>query len=673
MATTASSPILQLIRQAVEDRRVRELPDQELLQRFQGQQDQAAFHALLRRHGSMVLDVCLGVLANEADAEDAFQATFLILARKAGSLRKPLSLGSWLHGIAYRTALKARAQSGTRQKHEARVPVRQASEADDLSWREVRQALHEELNGLPERYRLPLILCYLEGATHEVAAIQLAVAKSTLRERLERGRELLRARLVRRRLGPAALLVAAAWPAASASASVPVSVVVSTVKAASLFAAGQTAAAAISTKVAALTEGVLKAMLLHKVKTAATVLFVSGLLLGTGAGTLRTLALAGNQKPTANEKEQRDIDGDGKTTVVVTLPYHVTSQEWYLAKVDSTKNTISVRDGGSDKQRLHIQQRDSALFVANGMSLDDLAVAKDAKIFIDGKEGRFSDLREGMRVSLQMEKDKSVLTRVNATTLREPRALYRLNNVDAANSAITVTIGERRPDWGAEWGFSVVEHVDKGSRLMMLPVAKDARIRRQWLEVKDGVVGGAKSQEMKLADLKAGWSVALELTVIDGKLVVKGLMVSEAFGFAQADDPKKERDPRQTVEAYLGAVVAGKMEEAAALAIPNQKPESKKRAEGLKELVGKKHIPLVSVYASESGGRAIALSEFVRLAKPNFDGQDQGRLVITLNKRDADWLIRDIDLVGEDRGKDRMSDFPQRYADAKEVRGRDGK
>jgi RNA polymerase sigma factor (sigma-70 family) len=261
-----ASPILRLIRGAVEDRRVRELPDHELLQPFHARQDEAAFHALLLRHGPMVLDVCRAVLGNEADAEDAFQTTFLVLAKKAGSVRKTASLGSWLHGVAYRTALKARARSVARQKHEARAPVREASEPDDLSWREARRVLHEELHRLPERYRVPLVLCYLQGKTQAQAADELGVAKSTLRERLDRGRDLLRARLVRRGLGPAALLAAAVWLAANASAGVPAPLATATVQAASLLLAGHTAAT--------FTEGVLKAMLMCKIKTATALALV---------------------------------------------------------------------------------------------------------------------------------------------------------------------------------------------------------------------------------------------------------------------------------------------------------------------------------------------------------------------------------------------------------------
>jgi RNA polymerase sigma factor (sigma-70 family) len=256
---TSAKPILPLIRRMMEDRGALDLSDRELLQRFRSENDQAAFDALLRRHGPMVLDLCRGILAREADAEDAFQATFLILARKSATIRKTASVGSWLHGVAHRTALKARAQSAARRKHESRGPVRPPREADDLSWREVRQVLHEEIDRLPARFRSPVVLCYLEGVTQEAAAVQLKVAKSTLRERLERGRALLRARLVRRGLGPTAALVAATWPAASASGTVSMRLVNSTI---------DTVSGAVSAPVAALTEGVLKTMSVNKLKIA---------------------------------------------------------------------------------------------------------------------------------------------------------------------------------------------------------------------------------------------------------------------------------------------------------------------------------------------------------------------------------------------------------------------
>jgi RNA polymerase sigma factor (sigma-70 family) len=283
MGKAVSSPILRVILRVVEDPEVREASDRDLLQRFSERRDAAAFHALLRRHGPMVFDVCRGVLGNEANAEDAFQATFLILARKAASIRKAASLGSWLHSVAYRTALHARAQEATRKKIEAQAPARHMSEPDDLTWREVRAVLHEELNKLPERYRVALVMCYLESKTQDQVAAQLGLAKSTLKERMERGKELLRARLVRRGLGSAVLLVAATWPAPVASACFLPTFMSATVKAACLPVAGQATAGVISAKVAALSEGVMRAMFVTKMRlvvgllTLATAVGVSGL------------------------------------------------------------------------------------------------------------------------------------------------------------------------------------------------------------------------------------------------------------------------------------------------------------------------------------------------------------------------------------------------------------
>jgi len=179
MDKTSRSPILKFIRVVRRESWLGNLSDRDLLQRFLGTRDETAFEALLRRHGAMVLDVCRGVLGNEPDAEDAVQATFLVLARKAHSIRKATSLASWLHGVAYRTALKARANRARCHKHEDRAGRERPALAtpDDVTWREFRQVLHEELSALPERYRAPLVLCYLEGRALDEAAGQLRLPK----------------------------------------------------------------------------------------------------------------------------------------------------------------------------------------------------------------------------------------------------------------------------------------------------------------------------------------------------------------------------------------------------------------------------------------------------------------------------------------------------------------
>src|SRR5262249_41086803 len=146
-------------------------------------------------------------------AEEAFQTVFLVLARKSASIRDSTAVGGWLRGVAYRTARKVRAAFARRRQHEPRAARSEAAAPEDLTWPEVRQVLHEELNAMSDRYRAPLALCYLHGRTLEAAAAHLGLAKGTLKARLERGREVLRARLVRRGLGPAGLLLASAWPA----------------------------------------------------------------------------------------------------------------------------------------------------------------------------------------------------------------------------------------------------------------------------------------------------------------------------------------------------------------------------------------------------------------------------------------------------------------------------
>jgi RNA polymerase sigma factor (sigma-70 family) len=184
--------------------------DGQLLQRFASGRDEGAFSLLVRRHGTMVLGVCRRVLDNEHDAEDAFQATFLVLARQAQSIRKLESVGSWLYGVAYRISLRARSDAARRRALEEQArTMPQQDPFVEAAWRELRPVLDEEVDRLPPKYRAPIILCYLEGKTNTEAARELGWTKGTVSGRLARARELLRSRLARRgvTVTPALLLI----------------------------------------------------------------------------------------------------------------------------------------------------------------------------------------------------------------------------------------------------------------------------------------------------------------------------------------------------------------------------------------------------------------------------------------------------------------------------------
>jgi RNA polymerase sigma factor (sigma-70 family) len=288
MAANRITRVVHNLRRLVAGLAAERSSDQDLLGRFLRSRDEAAFTALVERHGALVLGVCRRVLGNEQDAEDACQATFLVLARKAGSIRKPRSLSSWLHGVACRTAKKLRADLARRRGHLQPLADRiGASEPAEASWREVRAVLDEELQRLPEILQGPLTLCYLEGKTRDEAAQELGWTVSTLRGRLERGRERLRRRLVQRGLTLSGALLAAVLSQATAAATVPAALVVTTARAALAISAGKSAAAGTSVAVTSLAEGVLRAMFMTKIKIVCATVLTLGLLSG-GAGWLAT-------------------------------------------------------------------------------------------------------------------------------------------------------------------------------------------------------------------------------------------------------------------------------------------------------------------------------------------------------------------------------------------------
>jgi RNA polymerase sigma factor (sigma-70 family) len=263
------------------------LSDGQLLACFCSGRDEAAFAALVRRHGPMVLGVCRRVLGDRHDAEDAFQAAFLILARKAGSVRKRESLASWLHSVAYRSALQARAVRGRRRTREVQVetmPHPEVAPAEPQDWRPL---LDRELSRLPEKYRAAVVLCDLEGQPRREAARRLGLPEGTLSSRLATARRMLARRLTRRGLTLSGGALAAAL-AEGASASVPAPLVISTARTAALVAAGQLAA--VSAPAAVLARGVLEAMFMAKFKLVVGAVIVVAAL---GAGGLAYRAGAG--------------------------------------------------------------------------------------------------------------------------------------------------------------------------------------------------------------------------------------------------------------------------------------------------------------------------------------------------------------------------------------------
>jgi RNA polymerase sigma factor (sigma-70 family) len=315
------------------------MSDSQLLEGFVTARDQVAFAVLVRRYAPLVWNVCRRVLTNHQDAEDAFQATFLVLVRKAASIAKRELLANWLYGVAHRTALKARTALSRRAARERQVPQMPEAEAvqDDV-WSSLLPFLDQELSRLPEKYRTAIVLCDLQGKTRKDAARQLRVPEGTVASWLTRGRALLAKRLACHGLAVSGGSLAGVVAGNAQAACVPAGVVWKTIKAATLVAAGQAAGAGvISAKVAGLTEGVVRAMLINKLKLAMGVvvaavsvtalgggLFKYGLAAGEGSDLVEAAVLptANAAQPTKKDKnsgpqsspvqQDKTVEGDQK-------------------------------------------------------------------------------------------------------------------------------------------------------------------------------------------------------------------------------------------------------------------------------------------------------------------------------------------------------------------------
>jgi RNA polymerase sigma factor (sigma-70 family) len=378
------------------------LSDGELLECYVTDRDEAAIAALVRRHGPMVLGVCRRVLRHEADAEDAFQATFLVLVRKAHTVVPRGMVSNWLYGVAHNTARKAKAMARKRRIKEAEAGTAANVSADEGTWREVQALLDEELSRLPDWYRVPIVLCELEGKTIKEAAAQLGWPQGTVATRLSRGRRMLGKRLARHGLPLAGAGLAAALAEAVASAGVPGPLERSTVQAASRFAAGRAAAGLVSATAAALTDGVLKSMLLHKLKIVAAVLVGLALVLGLAARGPRALAQRGAGRPAAKPAanppaaEAPAAKPRWRGKVVMTREHPVTvlaCTAGWVAVGDEAGNLI-LWDAAKGKER-EIVKGSKAL--GHAPSIDRLQFTPDGKYLYTISHGRRAIFRSNFR------------------------------------------------------------------------------------------------------------------------------------------------------------------------------------------------------------------------------------------------------------------------------------
>jgi RNA polymerase sigma factor (sigma-70 family) len=345
-------------------RNLRAHGDGALLERFVADNDAAAFEALVHRHGPMVLGVCRRILADSHDADDAFQATFLVLARRAATVRTPDAVGAWLHAVAWQVATRARRARGRRNQTVVLTSL-DVSETEggaaELEWRELRPVLDEELGRLPEKYRAPVVLCYLEDRSNAEAAEQLGWPVGTVKGRLARARSLLQTRLARRGVALGAGLLAAAGAARGAFATpLPAALAKATVHQAALVAAGAAPTlAGVPPAVAALYRGGLRAMMnWSRIKIVGVLLGVLSVCAFSGVFTYRALAGREPGRPVAAAPvkppvpDAKDADKDKKADVASTDPTGVSLE----AKLTGAKESYKLDIGGktADEFKKHI-------------------------------------------------------------------------------------------------------------------------------------------------------------------------------------------------------------------------------------------------------------------------------------------------------------------------------
>jgi RNA polymerase sigma factor (sigma-70 family) len=475
MATEQLHTLLRQLRRLAVSRESSGLSDVQLLERFVATRDEAAFEVLVWRHGPMVLSMCRRVLRHEQDAEDSFQATFLALARKAGSIGKRQALASWLYKVAFRIALEAkrgRQKQCTRDRIAAGPPM--DGLVDEVIARDVAHRVDEEVNRLPERYRAPVILCYFEGKTYDEAARILGCPRGTVGIRLMRARERLRSRLTRRGLTLSSGVLATVLAPTHLNAA-PALLVSNTVRVASGLTRVATAANAASPSVAALAEGVLKAMFITKLKVIAAVVLVGAV--GTGAGLTSYRGLATGDAsageitsaPTSDQSKDERVKQE-----IRRLEEQLEQVKRELARLEATFRSTEVPSPSEG----------TILFVGTDMKEGEQVPAdRIVSIKIDGELKKYRQLRPGDLVS-----KGQLLAQLDDRLARADKAIKDAK-VGVANAELAAA--EKTKDeaflryntqqrlWNSERGRVTSEEELRGAKLLWQKSSYDSESKAQ--------------------------------------------------------------------------------------------------------------------------------------------------------------------------------------------------
>jgi RNA polymerase sigma factor (sigma-70 family) len=444
MATAKDNSLIRHLRRAALLHEAGDMTDGQLLERFLTMREEAAFEVLLRRHGPMVQGVCRRILCHVQDVEDAFQATFLVLIRKGSSLLPRHTLGNWLYGVAYHTALKARAAGWKRRAKERQAAAmsRPQTPAEDVE-HDLLPLLDRELERLPEKYREAVVLCELEGKTREEAARQLGVPTGTLSGRLTTARRMLAQRLSRR-----GVTLSGAALATMLTPSVAPALFSSTLKAAAALATGQAAVGAVSSEVAALTHGMLKSMLLAKLKLTTAVLLTVVTVGGSAGGFAYHLT---NQAAASSDANASSLQPDARVaeSPIAELPQEQPKKA--TPKPDQKADTIQ-----ADKKRLQGGWLPVKAFI-NGRPTDpnDKKIRRSTLAFNDDEAALWD--AKGPYILDPVRKPKQLDIVLNVKGHKEPiKAIY---DFDEDRLLVSWIDGRERPpdfDAGKREGVFIV-------------------------------------------------------------------------------------------------------------------------------------------------------------------------------------------------------------------------